>query len=76
MTTKKTKKPCCSCPDCGFSLERVGDKIVSGIKSAKAKFNKMDANTKKKVIAAAAGAGAVLVGALKVKKIVKKMKSK
>ena len=77
MLKKSPKKTsgCCSC--CGHEelkkdLHKLGDDVVSMVKDAKTKYDKMDDKTKKKVIARVAGAAALLAGAIGIGKMKKK----
>jgi hypothetical protein len=77
MPKKQMKKSsdCCSC--CGHEelkkdLHKLGDDVVSMVKDAKGKYDKMDDKSKKKIIAGVAGAAALLAGAIGIGKIKKK----
>lgn len=69
----------CSCGCCGEKkvyddLHKLGDDLVSLAKEVKTKYDKADDKTKKKVLAGAAGAAALLAGAIGINKLRNKKK--
>ena len=53
-------------------LHKMGDEVVSMIKEAKGKYDNADEDTKKKIVAGIAGAGALIAGAIGLSRIKKK----
>ena len=76
MPIKKKQKTEQEKPAGEFDIHVLGDKLMSHLKEAKKKFNNLDNETKKKIIAGVAGTAALLAGIHKAKKTIKKIKKK
>src|SRR3989339_852974 len=65
---KSTTKKCCCCADSAKKvcndIHKLGDNLISMVKTAKTKYEKADNKTKKAVIAGIAGAAALIAGAI------------
>ncbi|MFA6410835.1 MAG: hypothetical protein WCW26_04665 [Candidatus Buchananbacteria bacterium] len=72
VKTKKTttQKPCCS--NWEQELSKLGNDLMSGLKTAKKKYDKLDDKTRKEIIVGVASVVGILAGAKMVKKIGKK----
>jgi len=75
-STKKTApKKCCPSKEKVYEeIHKLGDELMDLAKNAKAKYQKADPKTKKKIIAGVAGATALIAGVIGLKKATKKKK--
>ena len=72
---KPTAKKCCPSKEKVYEeIHKLGDELMDLAKNAKAKYQKADPKTKKKIIAGVAGATALIAGVIGLKKATKKKK--